>query len=237
VGQKKLIYLQDPGGKDSEKQKEFIREDVKEETIKPGDDLYIRVFSSDERPTSFNTGQNYAIGNDVTMLSYTVDEQGFIKFPYVGELKLINLSLKEASNSIETLLSQYLYLPSVNVKFVNKNVTILGEVRSPGVFTFFDKQISILRAIGYAGDITTFGNRKEVLLIREENGVVKKSYIDLTKNDILASDMYIVKSNDIIYVQPLKRKKWGMETYPYNLLFTMISATFMVLTFMRYTIY
>jgi polysaccharide export outer membrane protein len=95
----------------------------------------------------------------------------------------------------------------------------------------------ILQAIGYAGDITTFGNRNEVLLIREENGVVKKSTIDLTRSDILTSNLYIVKPNDIIYVQPLSRKKWGMETYPYGLLFSMISMVLMILTFMRYPIY
>jgi polysaccharide export outer membrane protein len=237
VPQKKLIYLQDSGGKGSERNKEFIREEVKEGIIQPGDELYIRVSSSDEKPTSFNSGQNYGISSDVTLLSYTVDEQGSVKLPYIGEIKLINMSLLEASNSIETLLSQYLYLPSVYIKFVNKNVTILGEVGSPGVFTFYDKQISILQAIGYAGDITTFGNRKEVLLIREENGVVNKSYIDLTRSDIFTSNLYIVKSNDIIYVQPLGRKKWGMETYPYGLLFSMISMVLMILTFMRYPIY
>jgi polysaccharide export outer membrane protein len=237
VPQRKLIYLQDKDGKDFEKQKEFIREEVKEGTIQPGDELYIRVSSSDEKPTSFSSGQNYGISSDVTLLSYTVDERGSVKLPYIGEIRLNNMSLPEASDTIENLLSQFLYLPSVYIKFVNKNITILGEVRSPGVFTFFDKQISILQAIGYAGDITTFGNRNEVLLIREENGVVKKSTIDLTRSDILTSNLYIIKSNDIIYVQPLSRKKWGMETYPYGLLFSGISMVLMILTFMRYPIY
>jgi len=237
VPQKKLIYLQDKNGKDAKKQNEFIRTEIEEQIIQPGDELYVRVSSADERPTSFTTNQGVSMSNDVTLMSYTVDEQGSIKLPYIGEIKLVNKSLQEASNSIETALSQYLYLPSVNIKFVNKNITILGEVGSPGVFTFFDKQISILQAIGYAGDITTFGNRKEVLLMREENGIVKKSYIDLTTNDILVSDLYIVKSDDIIYVQPLQRKKWGMETYPYGLLFSMASMVLMILTFMRYPIY
>lgn len=235
VSQKKLIYLQDKEKKGPTEALEFVRAEV-QETIQPGDDLFIRVSSSDERPTSFNTSQNFVV-NDVTLLSYTVTDEGFVKLPYIGEIQLVNLSLEEASDNIENTMAQYLYLPSVSVKFVNKNITILGEVRMPGVYTFFDKKISILQAIGYAGDIMTFGNRKEVVLIREENGKIKKNYVDLTKSDILTSDMYTVKSNDIIYVQPLSRKKWGMETYPYNLFITMISSVLMVLTFMRYSYY
>jgi polysaccharide export outer membrane protein len=236
VPQRKLIYLQDKGKKSEANLNEFVREKIEELAIQPGDELFIRVSSSDERPTPFSTSSEFAMG-DITLVSYTVDEQGYIKFPYIGEIKLINMSLQEASDSIESLLTQFLYLPSVYVRFVNKNVTILGEVRSPGVYTFYNKQLSVLQAIGYANDITTFGDRQNVMLIREENGVIKKHYIDLTKNDVLTSDMYVIKPNDILYVQPLNRKKWGMETYPYTLLFTMITTALMIWTYMRYPTY
>jgi len=235
ISQRRLIYLQDKDT-DPAKLNKFIITDVEEEAIQPGDELYIRVSSSDERPTVFSTSQNYYM-SDITLLSYTVDEYGFIKFPYIGGIKLINMSVRAASDTLETLLKKFMYLPTVNIKFVNKNVTIIGEIGRPGVYTFYDKRINILQAIGYASDITTFGDRKNVLLIREEKGIINKSYIDLTNNDILTSDLYIIKPNDIIYVQPLSRKKWGMETFPYSLLFTMISTVFMILTFMRYPTY
>jgi polysaccharide biosynthesis/export protein len=236
VPQKKLIYLQEKGNKKPEKQIEYIRDEAEEITIQPGDELYIRVSSSDEQPTNFEIEAVIATG-DITVYSYAVDGQGFVKLPYIGELNLLNFTLQKASDTIETLLTQFLLFPSVSLKFVNKKVTILGEVGTPGVYTFYDKNINMLQAIGYANDITTFGDRKNVLLIREENGIIKKNYLDLTTNDILTSDMYIVKSNDIIYVQPLRKKHWGMETFPYDLLFTMITTALLILTFMRYPVY
>ena len=236
VPQKKLIYLQDRDKKRTEKQFEFLREENGDETIQPGDELYIRVSSSDDQPNRFSSEGIMSMG-DITLSSYTVNEGGRVKLPYIGEITLLSLTLQEASDTIETLLMQFLPLPSVFVKFVNKNITILGEISSPGVYTFYNKHINILQALGYANDISTFGDRKNVMLIREENGVVKKNYIDLTKNDILTSDLYIVKSNDIIYIQPLRRKKWGMETYPYTLFFTILTTGLMIWTYMRYPIY
>jgi polysaccharide biosynthesis/export protein len=234
--QRKLIYLQDSGNKQSDNKYEFIRDEVEEVTIQPGDELYIRVTSSDEQPNRFSMEGAMSIG-DITLSSYTVNEKGYVKLPYIGEINLLNVSLQEAADTVEILLAQFLPLPSVFVKFVNKNITILGEVSSPGVYTFYNKHINILQAIGYANDIANFGDRKNVMLIREENGIVKKNYIDLTRNDILTSDLYIVKSNDIIYVQPLRRKKWGMETYPYTLFFTILTTGLMIWTYMRYPIY
>ncbi len=235
VPQKKLIYLQDEGNK-NQKYYEFQKAGVREEIIQPGDELYIRVTGADDQLNRFNLEGGMGMV-DVTMISYTVKEDGIVKLPYLGEINLYNFTLKRASDTIETLLTQYLPLPSVNIKFINKNITILGEVNSPGIYTFYEKNISIFQAIGYANDITTFGDRENVMLLREENGKIKKNYIDLTSNDILTSDLYVLRSNDIVYIQPLNRKKWGMETYPYTLLFTMITTVMMILTYMRYPVY
>ena len=102
----------------------------------------------------------------------------------------------------------------------------------PGVYVFNYKSVNILQAIGYANDIATFGNRKNVLIIREEGEYRSKHEIDITSDALLTSEYYMVKSNDIIYVEPLKSKKWGMDTFPYDLLLSMASLTIVVLTFM-----
>jgi polysaccharide export outer membrane protein len=235
VPQKKLIYLQDKGNK-KQQHFEFRQETVREENIRPGDELYIRVTGADDQLNRFSLEGGMGMA-DVTLISYTVREDGIVKLPYLGEINLADFTLKRASDTIESLLTQYLPLPSVDIKFINKNITILGEVNNPGIYTFYDKNISIFQAIGYANDITTFGNRKKVMLLREEDGKIHKNYIDLTGNDVLSSDMYVLRSNDVVYVQPLNRKKWGMETYPYTLLFTMITTVMMVLTYMRYPVF
>ncbi len=208
----------------------FIDEPT-DDLIRPGDELYIKETSADEGQTAFNDASQDRM-YDASVISYTVDEAGSIKLPYINRIKLSGLTLAEASESMEKELAQYLYFPSVFVRFVNNKVTILGEVYNPGVYVFNYKSINILQAIGYAGDISIFGNRQNVLIIREDGGYRSKFQLDLTSDELLSSKYYMVKSNDIIYVEPLKSKKWGMEEFPYDLLFSMVSLTIVVLTFM-----
>ena len=208
----------------------FIDEPM-DNTIRQGDELYIQVTSADETQTNFNQERRESV-RDPSVISYTVDPNGTIKLPYINRIKLEGLTLYEASGRIEEELSQYLLYPSVFIRFVNNKVTILGEVNRPGVYVFNYKSINILQAIGYANDVSTFGNRQEVLIIRDEGGYNSKYTIDLTSDELLTSEFYLIKSNDIIYVEPMKRKKWDMDTFPYNLILSVASLTIVVLTFM-----
>ncbi len=196
--------------------------------IRPGDEVYIRISSADDDPTNI-TGDAQRV-YDANLMSYTVNDKGEVKLPYTGRINLEGLSLEEASDKIEESLGQYLYLPSVYVRFINTKVTVLGEVNQPGVYMFDYKNINILQAIGYARDITEFGNRRDVLLIREEGSKRSKHYIDLLDDDLLESEWYTLKSGDVVFVEPMSRKKWGMTTVPYNLLLTIISTGLFVYT-------
>lgn len=208
----------------------FIGEEF-DDLIRTGDELFIRVTSADETQTNFNQDRSDMV-RDPSVVSYTVNEEGYIKLPYINEIKLTGLTLHEASFKIENELSQYLLHPSVFIRFVNNKVTILGEVNRPGVYVFNYKNINILQAIGYANDFATFGNREKVLVIREEGGHRSKYVVDLTSDELLTSSLYMIKSNDIIYVEPLKSKMWGLDAFPYDLLLSVVSLTIVVLTFM-----
>lgn len=228
----RLAYVQSEEEIQTGDQELFFFGEASDKAIRPGDELYIRVTSSDESPTSFAQESTTQI-HDPALLSYAVDDDGMIKLPYVNKIKVSGMTLAAASEMIEKDLSQYLYFPSVFIKFVNKKVTILGEVNAPGVYVFNYKNINILQAIGYARDVTDWGNRKKVLMIREDGAKKIKKYIDLTDDDLLVSDYYFIKSNDIIYVEPLKRKKWGMNTVPYNLILSIISTAIVIMTFIN----
>lgn len=208
----------------------FIDEPV-DNTIRQGDELYIQVTSADETQTSFNQDRRESV-RDPSVISYTVDPNGTIKLPYIDKIKVEGLTLVEASDRIEEELSQYLLYPSVFIRFVNNKVTILGEVSRPGVYVFNYKSVNILQAIGYANDIGIFGNRKNVLIIRDEGDYRSRYFVDLTSDELLASEFYMVKSNDVIYVEPLRSKKWGMDTLPYNLLLNVASLAIVIMTFM-----
>jgi len=199
-------------------------------TIRPGDEIYVRISSADEQPTALTQDMQRGTQNP-TFLSYTVNEDGTIRLPYIGRINLYNLTLEQASEKVEAALSQYLFLPSVYMRFINTRVTLLGEVNLPGVYEFDYKNITILQAIGYARDITDFGNRRNVLIIREDGAERSKHFIDLTRDDLLESEFYTIQSGDVIYVEPLKRKVWGLTTVPYNLLLTLVSTGLVVYTF------
>lgn len=200
--------------------------------VRPGDEIFIRITSADETPTAL-TAEPMRGTYDAKLISYTVNEEGMIKLPYLGKIKISGMNLDEASDYIEEALSQYLYLPNVFMRFVNTRVTVLGEVSKPGVYMFDYKNVNILQAVGLAGDITQFGNRKRVLVIRENGGLRTKHYLDLTRGSILESDMYILQSGDIVFVEPMSRKKWGMDTVPYNLILTVISTGLVIYSFVK----
>jgi len=233
VSNKKLNYVQDSEEMIAQQQNNmyFIDEPM-DNAIRQGDELFIQVTSADEAETNFNQNKTSGAIRDPSVISYAVDLDGNIKLPYVNQIKLEGLTLTEASDLIEEELSQYLLYPSVFIRFVNNKVTILGEVNRPGVYVFNYKNINILQAIGYANDVSVFGNRKHVLIIREEGEFRSRHYIDLTSDGLLASEFYRINSNDIIYIEPLKSKKWGMDTFPYDLLLSIASLTIVVLTFM-----
>ena len=127
----------------------------------------------------------------------------------------------------------YLNQPAVNVRFVDKVVTVLGEVEGPGVYTFTKREIPILEALAYAGDMTVYGNRNKILIIREEENIIYRHRIDITEPGVQASKYYYIRPNDIVYVEPLKRRIWGFETIPIGLIFSTITATLLVLTYMQ----
>ncbi len=229
---RKTAYVQDDKTMRAQQEANmYFIEEPTDNRIRPGDELYIKVTSADEGQTAFNDGTMDRM-YDPSVISYTVDEKGYIKLPYINRVRLGGLTLVEASDKMEEELAQYLYFPSVFVRFVNNKVTILGEVFNPGVYVFNYKSINILQAIGYAGDISIFGNRQNVMIVRDDGNYRSKHYVDLTSDELLTSEYYMVKSDDIIYVEPLRSKKWGMEEFPYDLLFSLVSLTVVVLTFM-----
>lgn len=139
---------------------------------------------------------------------YLVSQSGDIKFPILGSIHAEGLTPKELENEIARLLidRKLLYDPIVTSRFLNFRVTVLGEVTHPGVVYAAGDQLSLLEALGLAGDLTIFAKRDNVMLIRQQDGEKLIKRIDLTNDHILKSPYYFLKSNDIIYVEPGKNK-------------------------------
>ena len=131
-----------------------------------------------------------------------------INFPVLGKINVDNLNEEQLEEKIKNLLQEgnHLTNPTISVRRINNKFTVLGEVKNPGTFSYLERSLNILQALGYAGDLTIDGRRKDITLIREEEGVKKAYNIELTKSEFLNSPSYNIKNNDIIIVNPTFNK-------------------------------
>lgn len=160
------------------------------------------------------------MNNSLAIQSYLVSAEGTIDFPVIGNIKVGGLTKKECIDLLKDKISQYVKNPIVNLQFVNFKVSVLGEVNKPGAVVVPNERVTILDAIGLAGDLTIYGERKNVLLIRENNGKKEFHRFDLTSSEIFNSPYYYLQQNDVVYVEPnIPRKKNARysQTDQYNL--------------------
>ena len=175
--------------------------DRSEKTIQPFDYLYVKIFSLDEKTNAIFNERSYSVENE--LLSYAVDDRGYITMPFIGEVLVKDLTINQARDKVEKSLSVYLNNISVIVRYVSNKVTILGEVANPGQHSFYDEKISVFQAISFAGGTSDYGDLTRVTLVREKDNVINYYYIDLTKKNIAASEYYYLLPNDIIIINPI----------------------------------
>jgi polysaccharide export outer membrane protein len=144
---------------------------------------------------------------------YIVDAYGYVQLPLVGSVLVAGLTSSEARDTITKRLERYIQTPSVKLNIQNFRVTILGEVSRPGVYYVSSEKMEITSALAMAGDLTIFAKRDNISVIREEKGKKTFATIDLTSRDLFNSPYYNLHSNDILYVEPLKSKKFQAQNW------------------------
>lgn len=178
-------------------------------TVQINDILYIKVTAIIEEsaePFNIDMGGGGGAGNmqAFKIQGYLVSQDGTIIFPLLGKIKVMGKSTDEVQVLLATMLKDNGYIndATVSVRIINSKVTVLGEVNAPGTYAFDEQNISVNQAIGYAGGLTISGVRKDVLLIREVDGIRTYVHLDLTSSDWFKGPYYYVKQNDIIIVNP-----------------------------------
>ena len=179
------------------------------ETIFKPDDLLQITISSDniEATLPFNLpavtfGTTGAATGTPKQQTYLIDSKGEIDFPVLGKLKLGGVSREAALELLKEKLSpDYVTNPTINIKIANFKVTVYGDVKNPGTFTIPNERVSILDAIGLAGDLNISGKRDNVLVIREENNKKMKYRVNLLSNKTLSSPVFYLQQNDVVYVE------------------------------------
>lgn len=237
VPQKKMIYLKDAEMAAVNLSKEYVNERELNYKLQPGDNLYIRALNVvDERAAAAFNGEannraNYMSNeSSIYLQSYTVDEQGCIELPLVGKVEVKNLTVDEAKNKFQTLLDKYLNQTTLIVKLSNFNITMLGEVTKPGMYKVYQSQINLFEAVSLAGNMTNFAKRDQVKIIRQTDHGSEIHTVDMGQADILSSDYYYLKPNDIVYVEPMAAKQWGFTTFPYSTVISLSSLAVTVIT-------
>ncbi len=207
--------------------------------IQPKDNLYIKIFSLDEKTYSFFNkagSANYSdFVNDASIYlnSYSVSNDGNIEFPIIGKIYIKDLTVEQAKDMVQKLVDEYLKETMVVLKLVNFNLTVLGEVRRPGQYKIYQEKINIFEAISLSGDMTDFAERGKVALIRQTKDGARVNYLDLKSSKILNSEFYYLKPNDIIYVSPLGMKRWGFESFPWAVVFAGISTAILLINYIK----
>lgn len=182
-----------------------------EPRIQKSDLLSIKVYSQSADPRTdipYNLPEQTVMGSSNTSATagFLVDENGNIDYPRIGILHVEGLTKTELSQLIKTRLENELKNPSVIVRYLNYRVTVLGEVRSPGTFPVPTERVTILEALGLAGDITEFGQKDTVRVAREINGQIQIGYVSLNSGDVFRSPFYRLQQNDVVFVEQTRRK-------------------------------
>ena len=186
-----------------------------EPTIQPDDILSISIFTIDPNTSmvvnqlnSQYVGQSQVVGANTNLVSsgFLVDKNGEVDLSVVGKVKLLGLTTFQARDLIQELASKSFNSPNVQVRYSNFRVTVLGEVGRPATYTIPNEKVTVLDALGLAGDLTIYGRRENVLLIRDNQGVKQFIRLNLNSAALFNSPFFYLRQNDVIYVEPNKGK-------------------------------
>ncbi len=195
-----------------------------ETPIQKNDQLWITVGGTNiEDIVPLNSASGIIQGSNITpvvgnsnapVMGYLVEGDGTVKLPYLDKVKAEGLTRLQLEKHITERLKEYTKNPVVNVRFLNYRVTVMGAVQAPGSFSLPTERVTVLEALGLAGDLTIFGKRDNVLVIREQNGKRTFGRIDLRSKTLFNSPYYYLKTNDVVYVEASKASSIQRERVP-----------------------
>lgn len=231
VAQREVELLQDK----NKSLKTFTEADYPDYRLKPNDELYIQINSLDEEAAGiFGAGgqQNLYLGSmnpyGASIISYTIDKNGYLFLPVIGKLSVLDKTVPEVVEMIKDSLREVLNQPIVSVKLINRYVSVLGEVTRPGHFTYSQDKLSIFNALGLAGDMTDYADRRRVILVRNGEGENLRVNLNLQSANILSSEYYYLRPKDVLYINPSRKKFWGFRQFPFQVVLSTITTGLLI---------
>lgn len=212
VSNKKIAYFQDIQAVNQAQLENAAK--FTEPTIQPDDILSINIFTLNQQTGSIinqaaatpTLGGNTNSSLAAQSTGFLVDKNGEVELSLIGKIRVAGLTSFEARELIRTKASAIYQQPNVQLRFANFKVSVLGEVNAPSAYTLPNEKVTILDALSLAGDLTIYGRRDNVMVIRDNNGKKEMQRLDLNSSEIFNSPFYYLKQNDVVYVEPNKRK-------------------------------
>lgn len=207
--------------------------------VRVQDKLYVKILSLDEKAFSFFNnadairGGQYTTDLNLYLNSYEVADSGYITLPVIGELYVKDKTIDEVKALIEVSLAPYLTQFNVIVKFLDFKVTLLGEVIRPGQYPVYANSLTIFQALGLAGDLTDYANRKQITLIRETASGKVIQTINLLDKNLLSSSYYYLQPNDVLVASPLKAKSFAARSFSIGTLLSSVTTLILVLNYIN----
>jgi polysaccharide export outer membrane protein len=192
--------------------------------ISPFDKLRVLVLSTDQETSAI---LNYSTGQSVTTgpsISYVVDASGYITFPFAGKIQVGGLTLVEAGETISNAINTIITNPEVYVYLIDPKITLIGEVYSQGSYIMSKEFLNVYEAMALGGGLSQYANRKNVILLRNENNKLTHYILDLSNSKITSSPLFYILPNDVIIVEPLRNKSWNMQSSTWMTILSSISS-------------
>jgi polysaccharide biosynthesis/export protein len=228
--QKELTYL---NNLDTTAVSQFYPMERPDYRIQYQDILYVNFFTMNLEMNkllnsgsgSINSSNMFRDESSIYIYGYTVSHKGDISLPILGKVNVYGLTLDEVKDAVEERAKQYLKDPVVNVRLLSFKFSVIGEVTRPGSFNNYNNQLTVLDAIGMAGDITDYGDRKNILVVRPTTEGTYTFRINLQDKELLQSEGYFLLPNDIVIVEPIKSKPFKLNLPTTTLLITTSLST------------
>lgn len=234
---KQLVYLQDKSF--SESQAKLMENKRSTYRMQVNDILSIKVKSSTDAAVSdlFNITTTtqapmFTSPGNLFLEGYSIDAKGQITLPIIGALTVKDLTIEEVQDLIQVNANRYLKNATVIAKLISFKITVLGEVNNPGYHYVYNNQITILEALGLAGDLTAVGSRQNVKLIRQVPGGSEVVLLDLTNPGLLKSKYFFLMPNDALYIEPLRARSSRLNLEHLTLLFSAATTAILILNYL-----
>jgi len=234
ASKKDIVYYQNIDGLSSQGKQNSYEIKIQ------ADDLLMIVVSAEDHesavPFNFNSGSNSGVvaSSNLIQTYYLVDAAGTIDFPVLGKIKVSGLSKSDVIIMFKEKLAKYIKNPSINFRIMNFKVSLQGEVIAPGTFSISSERITLIEALALAKDLTIYGRRDNILIIREIDGVKSYNRVDITKADFMNSPFYYLSQNDVVYVEPNRNRVNAAAVSPNTGM--IVSITSMLITVITFII-